>query len=198
METSILFPSDPEYAKERDSSSIRPFSIYNSSTGRNRPLAVIVALGRDREIGRHGDLPWHIPADLRHFKALTLGHPVIMGRATWLSLPKKPLPGRRNIVISRNPSFTAEGAEVFNSIEAAIAACAPAPIPFVIGGGSVYAQALPLATELHLTRVDANCPDADTFFQEINPEEWTLSERGEDQQTPDGVPFRFETYTRSL
>lgn len=198
METSILFPSDPEYAKEQDSRSIRPFSIYNSSTGRNRPLAIIVALGRDREIGRAGDLPWHISADLRHFKSLTVGHPVIMGHATWLSLPKKPLPGRRNIVISRDSGLRIDGAEVFNSLEAAVAACAPSPIPFIIGGGSVYTQALPMATELHLTRVDANCPDADTFFPEINPDEWCLSDRGEAQQTPDGIPFRSETYTRSL
>lgn len=196
MEHSIIFPSDPERGIDRGSAEIRPFSIYNSSTGRRRRVAAIVAAGNNGAIGRRGDLPWHIAEDMRRFKSLTMGHPVIMGRRTWESLPKRPLPGRRNIVVSRNPDFLAEGAETATSVEAAIALCAADEIPFIIGGGEIYAAAFPLLTEILMTRVDTSVEDADTFFPTVSTEEWSLSEESEPMVSAKGLPFRFLKYLR--
>lgn len=196
MEHSIIFPSDPERGIDRGSAEIRPFSIYNSSTGRRRRVAAIVAAGSNGAIGRRGDLPWHIAEDMRRFKSLTMGHPVIMGRRTWESLPKRPLPGRRNIVVSRNPDFLAEGAETAPSVEAAIALCAADEIPFIIGGGEIYAAAFPLLTEILMTRVDTSVEDADTFFPTVTTDEWSLSEESEPMVSAKGLPFRFLKYLR--
>ncbi|MDE6028560.1 MAG: dihydrofolate reductase, partial [Muribaculaceae bacterium] len=96
METSILFPSDPDKISEKDIWQLHPFSTFNSRTSRLKELWAIVATNLSGAIGRKGNLPWHLPEDLRHFKELTMGHPVIMGRKTWESLPKRPLPGRLN------------------------------------------------------------------------------------------------------
>lgn len=196
MEHSIIFPSDPERGIDRGSAEIRPFSIYNSSTGRRRRVAAIVAAGSNGAIGRRGDLPWHIAEDMRRFKSLTMGHPVIMGRRTWESLPKRPLPGRRNIVVSRNPDFLTEGAETAPSVEAAIALCAADEIPFIIGGGEIYAAAFPLLTEILMTRVDTSVEDADTFFPTVTTDEWSLSEESEPMVSAKGLPFRFLKYLR--
>lgn len=196
MEHSIIFPSDPERGIDRGSAEIRPFSIYNSSTGRRRRVAAIVAAGSNGAIGRRGDLPWHIAEDMRRFKSLTMGHPVIMGRRTWESLPKRPLPGRRNIVVSRNPDFLAEGAETAPSVEAAIALCAADEIPFIIGGGEIYAAAFPLLTEILMTRVDTSVEDADTFFPTVTTDEWSLSEESEPMVSAKSLPFRFLKYLR--
>lgn len=196
MEHSIIFPSDPERGIDRGSAEIRPFSIYNSSTGRRRRVAAIVAAGNKGAIGRRGDLPWHIAEDMRRFKSLTMGHPVIMGRRTWESLPKPPLTGRRNIVVSRNPDFRAEGAETAPSVEAAIALCAADEIPFIIGGGEIYAAAFPLLTEILMTRVDTSVEDADTFFPTVTTDEWSLSEESEPMVSAKGLPFRFLKYLR--
>ncbi len=196
MEHSIIFPSDPERGIDRGSAEIRPFSIYNSSTGRRRRVAAIVAAGSNGAIGRRGDLPWHIAEDMRRFKSLTMGHPVIMGRRTWESLPKRPLPGRRNIVVSRNPDFQTEGAETAPSVEAAIALCAADEIPFIIGGGEIYAAAFPLLTEILMTRVDTSVEDADTFFPTVTTDEWSLSEESEPMVSAKGLPFRFLKYLR--
>lgn len=158
---------------------------------------IIVAVGRNNEIGCENRLLWPIREDLRHFKAVTLGHPVIMGRKTWESLPKRPLPGRLNVVVTRNTAYQAPGALTAPSLEKALELIQQEEnTPFIIGGGSLYAEAIPLATTLHLTRVDAEEPKADTWFPEIPAEEWQLSERSEDMTTPDGLTFRFETYTR--
>lgn len=196
MEHSIVFPSDPERGIDRGSAEIHPFSIYNSSTVRRRRVAAIVAAGNDGAIGRDGDLPWHIAGDMRRFKSLTMGHPVIMGRRTWESLPKRPLPGRRNIVVSRNPDFRAEGAETAPSVEAAIAACAADEIPFVIGGGQIYAAAFPLLTEILMTRVDTSVENADTFFPTLKEDEWSVSEQSETMTTDQGLSYHFLTYRR--
>ena len=131
-------------------------------------MAIIGAIGKNRELGRGGKLLWHLPDDLRRFKALTVGHPVIMGRKTWESLPRmyRPLPGRTNIVITRQNGYQAPGAEVVASFEAARSRAeraAGADEIFVIGGGEIYAAALPFADRLYLTLVDAEA-DADTFF----------------------------------
>lgn len=148
METSVIFPFDKDIPDVRDLAGAHPFSTYNSSTERRRELHAIVAMGRGNEIGYRGDMPWHIPEDLRHFKNLTMGHPIIMGRSTWESLPKKPLPGRLNIVLTRNPEYKAEGAAVATSLAEALRLCPAAEVPFVIGGGKVYAQSFPLLTRL--------------------------------------------------
>ena len=137
-------------------------------SGKN-PLALIAAVGPGMELGLGGDLVWHISEDLRRFRRLTLGHPVIMGRKTWESLPKRPLPGRLNIVLSRglDPSGMPEGAAAVASLGEALALCAEGEVPFVIGGAEVYRQCLPAATELHITHVDAEAPaGVDAWFPE--------------------------------
>lgn len=129
-------------------------------------LIVIAAVARNGAIGRGGVMPWHLPADLKHFRAVTQGHPVVMGRKTWDSLPPRfrPLPGRRNIVVTRNASWSEPGAEAAPSLDAALARLDGEPKVFVIGGAELYAQALPRADTLELTEIDATVPDADTFF----------------------------------
>lgn len=124
-------------------------------------MTIIVATARDGAIGNNGDLLWRLSPDMKRFKALTMGHPIIMGRRTWQSLPKGALPGRRNIVISRNPQFKAEGAEVYESLQQALKHT-EGEEAFIIGGAQVYEQALPLADKLELTIVDKDYPEADT------------------------------------
>src|SRR3970282_2251892 len=113
---------------------------------------LVAAVAKNGVIGAAGKLPWRLPEDLKHFKALTLGHPVIMGRKTWESLGK-PLPGRDNIVVTRSSGFEAHGASVASSLDAALALCMGEPIVFVIGGGELYAEALPVADGLVLTEI---------------------------------------------
>lgn len=197
METSIVFPADNETLRGRDRGGLHPFSAFNSDTLRRRDLAVIVAAAdRDGAIGRHGDMIWHLPADLRHFKTATMGHAVIMGRLTWESLPKGALPGRRNIIVSRDPDYSAAGAETAASLREAIAMCDNDPMPFIIGGGQIYREALPLASHLFLTRIFAEAPDADTFFPMPEADEWKLTEESDMQTSKEGVEYRFETYRR--
>lgn len=131
-------------------------------------IAIIAAIGKNRELGKGGELLWQLPDDMRRFKALTTGHPVIMGRKTWESLPPKfrPLPGRTNIVVTRQSGYRAEGAVVVDGLSDAFLAAADAPgadETFVIGGGELYTAALPYATRLCLTLVDATA-EADTYF----------------------------------
>ena len=128
-------------------------------------LALIAAVARNGAIGKAGGLVWREPEDQKHFRRVTMGCPVIMGRKTWESLPARfrPLPGRRNVVITRNPAWQAEGAEAVVSLDAALALLADAPKAFVIGGAEIYALALPRADELVLTEIDADL-DGDTFF----------------------------------
>lgn len=159
-------------------------------------MTIIAAITRDGALGRAGDMIYHISADLRRFKSLTMGHPLVMGRRTLESFPKGPLPGRRNLVITRNPGYSPAGVEVYPSLEAALAACGDAE-PMIIGGGQVYAQAMPMTSTLLITEIDAEAPDADTHFPPINPAEWQLTDQGEwltDDRT--GVRFRYLTYQR--
>ena len=129
-------------------------------------LFLIAAVARDGAIGRAGTMPWHLPQDLAHFKRTTLGCPVVMGRKTWESLPPRfrPLPGRRNVVVTRNTAWQADGAEAAPSLDAALERLRREERVFVIGGGELYAQALPHADGLVLTEVDIDVPDADTHF----------------------------------
>lgn len=152
-------------------------------------ISLIAAVAENGVIGRDGQLPWRLPADLQHFKAVTLGKPVVMGRKTWQSLGR-PLPGRRNIVISRNPLFRAEGAEVFSTFEQALAVLGAAEEVMVIGGGELYRAAWTRADTLYLTRVHA-APAGDTRFPDVGPE-WERVEarlRNEDEKNPCAVTF---------
>lgn len=158
---------------------------------------IIAAVAPDGAIGRRGDLLFHVSADLRRFKALTMGCPVIMGRKTFESLPKGALPGRRNIVITRDASWTAPGAETASSPEAAVAMCDGAGEVFIIGGSTVYAQTLALADRMCLTRFDRTLPDADCFFPAVDGEVWTVVECSEwETDEKSGVGYRFETLER--
>ncbi|CAB3650702.1 dihydrofolate reductase [Achromobacter pestifer] len=157
-------------------------------------LTLIVAYSDNRVIGRDNTLPWKLPADLAHFKRSTLGHPIIMGRKTWDSLGR-PLPGRSNIVISRNPAFSATGAIVTPTLEAAIAACGDVAQAYVIGGAQIYAQALPLARRVLATEVHAQV-DGDAFFPLLPAFEWKETAR-EPQPAENGYDFDFVTYERA-
>lgn len=139
-------------------------------------LGVIVAVAENGVIGRDGALPWRLPEDMRHFRRTTLGHAVIMGRKTWESLGR-PLSGRDNIVVTRQAGYDAPGAQVAGSLDAALALVSPDDdLPFVIGGASLYAEALPRATVLHLTEVHAS-PDGETLFPGFDPAGWVEAER---------------------
>lgn len=138
-------------------------------------ISLIAAIGRNREIGKRGELLWHIPDDMKHFRDLTSGHPVIMGRKTWESIPEKfrPLPWRTNIVVTRQAGYEAGGASVVDGLSDAFLLAQDSPgasETFVIGGGELYTAALPYATRLYLTLVDASDADADTFFPEYETE----------------------------
>lgn len=134
-------------------------------------LSIIVAVASDGAIGRANDLLWHLPADLKRFKELTTGHTILMGRKTFESLPRGPLPNRRNIIISRSLP-TQPGAEVYPTIQQAMEACASDEEVFIIGGGEIYRQLLPNTERIYLTRVQASFPDAEVFFPELDPTEW--------------------------
>lgn len=133
-------------------------------------LALVVAMARNRVIGRDGSLPWHLPADLQRFRAITMGKPIVMGRRTHESIGR-PLPGRRNIVLSRATGYTAAGCEVFVSLEVALAALGEVEEVMVVGGAALYAEALPLAARIYLTEVDA-APPGDVFFPAFDRALW--------------------------
>lgn len=159
-------------------------------------LHLIYARAANGVIGKDNQLPWHLPEDLAHFKRTTLGCPVIMGRKTWDSLPPKfrPLPGRPNIVVTRDPGFVAAGASVAHSLEAARDLCPAGGTAWVIGGAQVYAQALPLASEVVVTEI-ARDFEGDAFAPELGGE-WREVARDE-QVGANGLPFAFVTYRRA-
>ncbi|MDR7296333.1 dihydrofolate reductase [Pelomonas aquatica] len=158
-------------------------------------ITLVAAVAKDGAIGRDNALLWRLPEDMARFKALTLGKPVVMGRKTWDSVPAKfrPLPGRRNLVVSRSATEL-PGAEVFTSLDAALAACHE-PEVCVIGGGDIYALALPRADQLALTEVDAAFPDADRHFPAWPREQFTETTR-EPRTSADGLRFDFVDYIR--
>jgi dihydrofolate reductase len=157
-------------------------------------IYLIAAVAKNGVIGARGNLPWHLPEDLRHFKQLTLGHAVIMGRRTWDSLGK-PLPGRENIVISRKAGFKAPGASVAATLEAAIALCAGESLAFVIGGAEIYAAALPGADGLVLTEIQQEY-EGDTRFPEWDRKSWRATQK-ETHTSTSGVRFDFVFYERA-
>jgi dihydrofolate reductase len=138
-------------------------------------ISLIAALAHNNLIGKDNLMPWHLPADLRHFKAVTLGKPVVMGRRTFESIGR-PLPGRRNVVVSRNPQWQAEGVEVAASLDAALALLADSDEVMIIGGGQLYTEALPRADRLYLTYIDAQL-SGDTHFPDYMPLGWQELER---------------------
>jgi dihydrofolate reductase len=169
--------------------------------GMNRPLdrpalSLIAAVPRNGAIGKGNALLWHEPEDLKHFRRVTMGAPVIMGRKTWDSLPGRfrPLPGRRNVVITRNPQWQAEGADAVASIETALRLLDGMPRAFVIGGAEIYALALPYADELELTEIDAELP-GDVFFPAWDRTRFEITSQ-EPRVDASGRGFAFTTYKR--
>jgi dihydrofolate reductase len=139
-------------------------------------ISIIVAIAENQGIGKNNDLLWHIPEDLKRFKRITSGHPVVMGKRTYESLPRRPLPNRRNIVITDIMGESIEGCEMAYSMDDAVAKCHPDEETFIIGGASVYRQFLPIADRLYLTRVHKSF-DADVFFPEIDLTQWILDSK---------------------
>jgi dihydrofolate reductase len=160
-------------------------------------LTLIAALDRRRAIGRGGELLWHEREDQKRFRALTMGFPVIMGRKTWDSLPAKfrPLPGRRNIVVTRDARWRADGADTAATLEAALALSAGAAQAFVIGGGELYASALPHADTLELTEIDAVFEAGDVYFPAFDRASFSEAAR-EEHRSADGTRYAFVTYQR--
>lgn len=164
------------------------------------PLCLIAAIAKNRVIGRDNQLPWHLPADLKHFKALTLGKPIIMGRKTWDSLGR-PLPGRLNLVVTRQADLHLEGAEVFTTLEAALeraqawALAEKAEEVMLIGGAQLYQMGLSQADRLYLTRVLIS-PQGDAYFPEVNEADWHLSSAIEHAESVETPGYVFETWAR--
>ena len=159
-------------------------------------LALIAACGRGLVIGVDNRLPWHLPEDMKFFRETTRGKPVIMGRKTWESLPDafRPLPGRLNIVVSRNAAYQAAGGSVVGSLPEALSAAGDTEMACMIGGAELYRQALPLADRLILTEIDQDYP-GDAFFPAFTSDEWIEVSRLP-QVSATGLPFAFVTYER--
>ncbi len=159
-------------------------------------ISLIAAIGKGNNVlGKEGKLPWHLPADSQYFKDVTMGHPILMGRKTWESIGSKPLPGRLNVVITRNPDFKVEGGEVFHSLEEVLSRFRQEDV-FVVGGGELYREALPFADRLYLTEVEGQF-EGDAFFPEFKKEEWTETVREvhtSDEKNP--YPYIFTVLER--
>ena len=158
-------------------------------------ISIVVAHARNRVIGNAGALPWRLPGDLRRFRELTRGATVVMGRRTFDSLPEsfRPLPDRRNLVLSADPAYRAPGAEVFRSLEAALAACGEEC--FVIGGEVTYRAALPRCARVYATEIDAEL-EGDAYFPEIDPAQWRLIEDST-RVVENQLGYTFRTYERN-
>ena len=160
-------------------------------------ISIIVAVAENYAIGKKGDLLCHLPADLKHFKDITSGKTVMMGERTFFSLPKHPLPNRRNIVLTDVQGKTFEGAEAVYSIDEMMQCC-NGEEAFVIGGGMVYRQMMPLADKLYITHIHHSWPDADTFFPEIDPNIWKqISAEGHEADEKNPYAFTFAEYVRN-
>ena len=156
-------------------------------------LTIVVATDANRGIGIDNKLPWRLPEDMAHFKRTTLGHPVIMGRKTFESIGR-PLPNRRNIVITRNPGWKHEGVEAVTSISAAIKLVGDTPA-CIIGGAQIYAETLPFANRLIVTEID-KAFDCDTFFPPIDPKQWKEVAQEKYYSEPNGFDYAFVTYEK--
>jgi dihydrofolate reductase len=158
-------------------------------------VTAVVAYARNHVIGAGGGMPWNLPTDLKHFRDTTTPGTVIMGRTTWDSIPERfrPLPGRRNLVLSRNPAYATDGAEVFASLDDALAAAADEAV-FIIGGGKTYADALPRTDCVWATEIDAE-PEGDAHFPVLDPADWQVTETRE-PVTENGFTFTIRRYDR--
>lgn len=157
-------------------------------------ISLIAAMAHNRVIGKLGGMPWSLPEDLRHFKRMTLGKPVIMGRKTYQSL-QGPLPQRRNIILSRDPTYQVPGCLSVGSMEEALDACIGEPEIMIIGGATVYEACLPLASRMYLTLIDADFP-GDTFFPAYQEHEWQLL--GSEAHQSGSLKYRFVTLQRVI
>jgi dihydrofolate reductase len=163
-----------------------------------KSVHAIVAVATDWAIGRQGDLLCHLPADMKHFKEVTMGHSIIMGRKTFESFPRRPLPGRQNIVITRNANWQYPGVTVVHSLDEAIAS-AETDIVFIIGGAQVYEQALPRVDVLHLTLIHARWASADAFFPALNMDQWQeVSREHHESDHRNAYEFDFITLKRRM
>ena len=160
-------------------------------------ISIIAAIGENNEIGKNNELLWHLPADMKHFKETTMLHAVLMGRKTFESIGKA-LPNRRNIIITRDANYKKEGVEIAHSLSGALDLFSNQKEEiFVIGGGDLYKQAMPIAQKLYITHIQASDKDADTFFPEITQAEWSEISRTEheaDEKNP--IPYTFSVYKR--
>ena len=160
-----------------------------------KTITLIVAMARNRAIGLDGEMPWHLPGELKHFKTTTMGKAIVMGRKTWESIGRA-LPGRRNIVITRQQDFAAEGCDVVQSTDEAIVAAGDVDEIMVIGGSEVYALFLPVAQRLYLTRVHADV-NGDAFFPVVDEDEWQLvSDEAHAADSRNEFDFSFRIYER--
>lgn len=160
-------------------------------------LSLIVAISENNAIGKAGDLLCHLPNDLKHFKELTTGATVVMGKKTFFSLPRRPLPNRRNIILTRDTAFAYDNTEVAHSIHELQSMLQTNERVFIIGGGEVYKQFMPLADELHITHIHHIWEDADTFFPQIDPTIWRRT--SEERNNPDekhAFAYTFATYKK--
>lgn len=158
-------------------------------------ISIVVAMDRNRLIGRGNALPWHLPADLAHFKAVTMGKPILMGRKTYESIGR-PLPGRHNIVITRNAGFAAPGCTVVTSVDAALAAAGAVPEIMLIGGAQLYAELLPRVGRIYVTRIDAAF-EGDAWFPALDDGDWVETARSDhdpDERNP--YPYSFRVLER--
>ena len=151
-------------------------------------LSLIVAMDKNRLIGADNDLPWRMPADLAFFKRTTMGKPIVMGRKTWESIGR-PLPGRRNVVVTRDTGYSAEGCEIVNSIDAALELCAGEPEVMLIGGASLYRQSIARADCLYITRIH-HAFSGDTWFPDYDETEWRVEIR-EDYDADHSTPYAY-------
>jgi dihydrofolate reductase len=159
-------------------------------------ISLLVAMDKNRLIGVNNQLPWHLPADLAYFKKVTMGHPIIMGRKTFEAIGK-PLPGRTNIIITRNPDYQAKDCKVYTSLPEAVHNYEEAENVFVIGGAQIFKQSLPFADKLYITFIDHTFT-GDTYFPEINMDEWVLESDVPgvtDEKNP--YPYCFKVYRRA-
>jgi dihydrofolate reductase len=167
--------------------------MQNSMSAAAPILSVIVAMARNRVIGIRNTLPWRLPDDLRHFKSLTMGHHIVMGRKTYESIGK-PLPGRTPVIVTRDQDYRVEGCLTATSIDAAIAACAGDAEIFFVGGAEMYAQVLPRADRLYLTEIQADY-EGDAWFPAFDRNDWQETARDR-RVSPDGLGYDFVTYRR--
>jgi dihydrofolate reductase len=159
-------------------------------------VCLIVAMARNRVIGRENRLPWHLPADLKRFKELTMGHHIVMGRKTWESIDRL-LPGRTSVIVTRDPAFKVPGAKVARSVQDALGQCGTDPEVFVIGGAAVFRAALPLAQRLYLTTVEADVA-GDTTMPPIDFREWRLiRQESHPANAGNALPWTFQVFERS-